>query len=111
MDRGKRRTALAAALAATAATGASGAAAADCRAEIIEHVIDPCLLQGARDHGLDKKLGEDKAVEVLRFVHAAKAEILISAMMPTVEGKGEAARRAEYAVLLSECIENMRSGY
>lgn len=78
------------------------------RAEIIQHVIDPCFLQSAKKHGLVEKLGEATALRNLKTMLSANVENMVSTVRNEVRNHGIQKRKAVYHIFLSTCIAQTR---
>ncbi len=84
----------------------SSSYAQDYRAEIIEYVIDPCLLFSVRKTGLDKKIDEKQALELLRLMTQAQMEQTITEATKLVRHKNFDVRLKLYNVFSMICINS-----
>ena len=80
------------------------------RGEIMEHVIDPCFLEGVRDHGLDEQLGEQEALKLMKMMQAEQVDAMVGVLLPLVEGHDQPTRLAIYTMSYAHCINGMRGG-
>ncbi len=82
------------------------AKAPDYRAEIIEHAIEPCLLAKVRQQGLDKTLGEAKALSLMKLMTKKSTERSVRALEPIVRGKNWKSRKALYGQSAAICAKS-----
>ena len=61
--------------------------AQDYREEIIKYAIEPCLLASIRKNNLDKTLGEDQAMVLIKIMTKDNTEIAVRTLTPSSAAK------------------------
>ncbi len=82
----------------------SPAYAQDYRAEIIQHIVDPCLLHSANRSGLVEKLGREQTLALMKIMTPDMVEKSVKAALPMVMGKSYGDRMTIYKFSAAICI-------
>ncbi len=81
----------------------------DYRNEIVKFSIDPCVLVSVRNNGLDKTMGKEEAIALVKAMTPKPLENMVKDLMPLVTGQDFNARKVLYDWSRENCISGANS--
>ena len=78
------------------------------REVIIRHAIEPCLIAKIRQQGLDKQLGMDQSLKLMKIMTRDNTEKAVTALTPIVTGKDLTTRMTLYRVSAEICAKSQK---
>ena len=76
----------------------------DYRTEVMQHVIDPCVMASARRSAPGTGVSAEQMAELIKMMNRDAYERAVQQMIPALRGKSWAQRQALYKWGLQQCL-------